>query len=197
MSTTPTRLTELEAVNIMLGTIGEAPVNNLSGTNTTDVAMAKSVLSEVNRAIQTIGWHFNTEKDYELTPEVSSGNIILPPNCVRVDEDTDATFDLTIRSSGGNFILYDRINHTSVFSNSLKVEMVLLFPFEEIPEPAKWYITVRAARIFQDRAVGSTTLHGFTEKDEASARAALVEFEGDTADHSIFNNYDIARIIER
>ncbi len=42
MTTTPPLLTELEAVNVMLSVIGEAPVNTLTGAATVDVIQAKA-----------------------------------------------------------------------------------------------------------------------------------------------------------
>jgi hypothetical protein len=59
--TKPTSMTELEAVNVLLTTIGEAPVNTLTGNQVTDVTVAKQVLLEISREIQSQGWHFNTE----------------------------------------------------------------------------------------------------------------------------------------
>ena len=70
--TKPAAMTELEAVNVLLTTIGEAPVNTLTGKQTTDVAIAQQVLNEVNREVQSRGWHFNTEYDVELIPDTSN-----------------------------------------------------------------------------------------------------------------------------
>ena len=47
--TTPT--TELEAVNIMLSTIGEAPVNNLD-SGLVDAETAETILKNVSRDVQ-------------------------------------------------------------------------------------------------------------------------------------------------
>ena len=58
----PSSMTELEAVNILLTTIGEAPVNTLTGNQVTDVSIANQVLNEVSREVQSQGWHFNTEQ---------------------------------------------------------------------------------------------------------------------------------------
>ena len=51
--------TELEAVNSMLATIGEAPVNSITGTLPLDASLAKNTLNEINREVQSAGWHFN------------------------------------------------------------------------------------------------------------------------------------------
>ena len=45
--------------------------------------------------------------------------------------------------------------------------------------------------------VGSQAHHAFSREDESRARALLKEFEGETADHSIFDNYDVYRIVNR
>ena len=47
--------TELEAINIMLAAIGEAPVNSLIGTLPVDVKLAQSTLTEFNKEIQSGG----------------------------------------------------------------------------------------------------------------------------------------------
>ena len=44
--TKPTSMTELEAVNVLLTTIGEQPINSLSGNQTTDVSIARQVLQK-------------------------------------------------------------------------------------------------------------------------------------------------------
>ena len=65
--TKPTSMTELEAVNVLLTTIGEAPVNTLTGNQVTDVTIANQVLTEVSREVQAQGWHFNTEDKVVLS----------------------------------------------------------------------------------------------------------------------------------
>ena len=59
--------TELEAINIMLAAIGEAPVNSLIGTLPVDVKMAQKLLNEQNKAVQSEGWSFNREFNVVLT----------------------------------------------------------------------------------------------------------------------------------
>ena len=60
--------TKLDAVNTMLGVIGELPVNSLgSGSQrSANVVLAENVLDETNREIQSEGFHFNTEHKYTL-----------------------------------------------------------------------------------------------------------------------------------
>ena len=78
-----TLTTKLEAVNSMLGHIGEAPVNTISNATALPISasVAVSVLDETSREVQLQGWHFNTEVDVELTPD-GDGNITIPDNAV-------------------------------------------------------------------------------------------------------------------
>ena len=78
----------------MLGHIGEAPVNSIADTSTLPVSAstALSVLDEVSREVQTMGWHFNTTNKYTLTPLVDN-TIQLPSNTLHVDT-TDGSKDV-------------------------------------------------------------------------------------------------------
>ena len=49
-----------DAVNEMLGAVGQAPVNTLEQSNP-DVALAYATLMTVSREVQAEGWTFNKE----------------------------------------------------------------------------------------------------------------------------------------
>lgn len=195
MPTAVTPTTELEAVNLMLDAIGESPINSLGNSAVVDAVKAQAVLSEVSRAVQQKGWHFNTEKEYELVPTVFDKEIQLPGNCLRVDTvGPDKWIDVVQRGTR----LYDRRKHTYKFEKSLKVDMVVLLPFEELPEAARYYIAVRAARVFQARTVGSESLYQFTAQDEQLALVDLKKAEGVTADHNMFTgSWSVAKMLQR
>jgi hypothetical protein len=57
-----------------------------------------------------------------------------------------------------------------------------------LPEQAKRYITIRSARVFHDRTLGATTLHKFSQEDEARALIVLKQAEASTGDYTIFDN---------
>ena len=78
--------TELESVNTMLSMIGEAPVNSLTGTLPLDGTIAKNTLTEINREVQSAGWHFNSRYEYTLSLDGDS-KIPLANNIMRVDLD--------------------------------------------------------------------------------------------------------------
>lgn len=163
--------TELEAVNIMLSGIGESPVNSLVDT-TADVAVARNILTEVAKETQLEGFHWNTEDDYPLMPDASSGNIRVPQPVIRVHFREPDARELTIRGDR----VYDRANHTYAFppGEALRCTVTLFLPFDQMPETARRYVTLKALRIFQERVVGSDTLSQFQQGDEARARVQLM-----------------------
>ena len=76
--------TELDAVNSMLATIGEAPVSTLESSMHADAAMARQTLAQVSKEVQAEGWYFNVETEYPLHPD-SGQEIKLPENVAGVD----------------------------------------------------------------------------------------------------------------
>ena len=189
-------MTELEAVNTMLVTIGEQPVSsldNLAGLQ--DASIAKQILSNISRAVQSKGWVFNLDLQVTYTPD-ANGEINLGSNVLRIDTTSKVrgtTKDIVER--GGK--LYDRENNTSVFTDTVKVDRVIVLNFDDLPEVARRYIATRSARVFHDRVVGSGELHRFFQEDEGQAWSELLEYEAEVGDYTIFDDYDVYRIIER
>ena len=195
--TTTARSTELESVNVILSTIGEAPLNSLSGSLPVDGTVAKNVLSEISREVQSSGWHFNTHYKSTLTRDTNN-NIPVATNVVRVELDPNleskSSYDLVQRDGK----LFNLAKDTDIFDKDFKdVTQVLLLPFNEIPEQAKRYITIRSARVFHDRTLGANTLHKFSQEDEKQALSILGNAEMRTGDYTIFDTpeqiYTIAR----
>ena len=195
--TTQTRTTELEAVNTILSTIGEAPLNTLSGSLPVDGTVAKNVLSEVAREVQSQGWHFNTHINVTLTRNTDN-KIPLATNVVRVEIDprkySKGNYNIVQRDS----FLYNLAKNEETFDTNFdNATVVYLLPFNEIPEQAKRYITIRSARIFHDRTLGANTLHKFSLEDETKALSILKQAESLTGDYSIFDTPEQAYTIVR
>lgn len=193
---TPSRTTELEAVNLMLSLLGETPVNSLIDPYTADVANARSVLLEKAKDVQSEGWAFNKDTDYTLVRSAASvpaNQIVLAGNVISVDADTDSGVDVVVRGNR----LYDRLNQTFVFDHDLQVEILWYFPFDEMPECMRRYVLILAGRALQSRWVGSEQQHMFTQAEEQRARLRLDREEGDTADVNILNSPDQAYISRR
>ena len=196
--------TELESINIMLAAIGEAPVNSLTGTLPVDVKLAQSTLTEVNKEVQSEGWSFNTEIDVTLTRD-GSNHVSLGTDVIRVDPNTHDHTDIDAIQRG--LKLYDRKNNKYEFTKDLICTVVYFRTFDEIPEPARRYITIKAARIFVDRLVSDDGLRTYTQQDEVRARAILMETDLSNADHnllrgdpsltSVFDTYNPSRALIR
>ena len=196
--------TELESINIMLAAIGEAPVNSLTGTVPVDVRLAQSTLTETNKEVQSEGWSFNTEIDVTLVRDASK-QVALSTDVLRIDPNIHQHTDIDAIQRG--LKLYDRLNNKYEFEEDLICTVVYFRTFEEIPEPARRYITIKAARIFVDRLVSDDGLRTYTQQDETRARAILMETDLSNADHnilrgdpsltSVFDTYNPSRALIR
>ena len=176
--------TELECINIMLAAIGEAPINTLTGTLPVDAVTAQKTLAEINKDVQNEGWSFNQEFNVKLTRDASN-QIALGTDMLKVDANVfdHPTIDVIQRG----LKMYDRKNNTYVFDTDLTCNITYFRNFDEIPESARRYINIRAARVFVDRLVGDDGLRTYTAQDEARARANLMENDMDNADHNVLS----------
>ncbi len=180
-------MTSLEAVNRMLTSIGQAPVNTLSVPGVGDAAQALQHLKETTRDVEELGWSWNTDKNYTLTPR-ESGNVILLPTGVLDIDASDASTNVVVRQHPalGALALYDVDNQTFEFDDDLDVNIVWGFEFDALPAAARSYIAVAAARRFQAQKVSSTILDRFNETDEERAWLKLQRYERRAADTNVF-----------
>ncbi len=248
---------KLEAVNQMLSTIGQSRISQLASAG--EANDAQKILEEIDKAVQSEGWHFNQIPDVELplgtvsfTHSNSGANITttVPHYLVkdekvlngtdnltaatitsttaatlsgtpsqtktfyseRIGVPTDALdIDLSIYSYQGidpvtrGKFLFDKKNNTYFFGSKVKAIVTYLLPFETtnetgesvLPEYARRYITMKAARVFAQRHVGDPQLVQMASLEEREARMNLIHKESENADYSIFNsplsNYTVTR----
>jgi len=185
--------TELEAVNEMLACVGEAPINTLTGDFPAAIQIAIDKLRSTSRAFQMMGWNFNTEEDWELSRALD-GTVELPGNTMDVDLTLE---EWRVEVVQRGLRLYDKKNHTYIFDFNPKVTLKLFLPWDDLNEPARNYIKIMAARIYQDQTVGSQEHHGFTEKDEAKAWVAFNASDTENEDATIFDSWDVGSIVHR
>jgi hypothetical protein len=175
-------MTELDAVNIMLMTIGEQKVNTLEVSGVVEVDIARSILHETTRDVQAAGWHFNTEHGVRYIPD-TQGNIQLPRNCLQA---FDPTKRLDVMQRGTR--LYNRKTHDYVFKGPVTISMVILLPFDELNHPARRYIAIKAARRFQEREFGSQVTEEFVGREEMDAKAELQAADAAAANYNIIHD---------
>lgn len=175
----------LDAINDMLATIGEAPVNTLENSENVDVALAIRVLDKVNRQVQSQGWSFNTNTEATLTPDVNTHKI-------RWQEDllylvgTDGTKYI----QKGEYV-FDFDNQTNTFTNPIDVEWIRLVDFDYLPVPLRDYIVAKASRIFNAQTLNDPDIAENVSVMEREAWAALQEYEMDLND---FTAYDLENV---
>lgn len=177
-------LTELDAINTMLGVIGETPVASIDLT-LPDVAIAKSILDSALRDVQIIGLNSNSDEDVTLTP--TAGEFIIPTApypVLRIDATNPWT---NVVKRGAR--LWDKENNTFTFTiTSLQVDIVWFLPFADLPVATRVYITMRAARQFHNRVLGSEVLSPYTKDDEFQAWAQFQGEELSTSDFTMLNS---------
>ena len=181
-STTIDTDTELSAVNSILGAIGQSPVTTLNYENP-EIGFIYNILTEVNKDVQNEGWVFNTEYYVEKQPEATTKYITIPSNVLRYDlhEDSVDRSKNLVRRNGR---LWDTINQTYEFDNSVFLDITWLWTFEDLPSAFKRYIISRASVRAAAQLVSNPNLVQLLQQQEAQTRATCMEYECLQGDHS-------------
>jgi len=179
--------TELSAVNSILGAIGQAPLTTLNFDNP-EVSFIYNLLRDANVDTQAEGWHFNTEKHVKFAID-ANGKIAIGDDILSMDlHDNQArrTHNLVRR----NGFIYDKQDHTDVFTADLDLDIVRLYNFEDLPIVFRRFIIYRASRQAATQLVANPALVRLLGVQEGQARAALMEYECNQGDHSMFGFED-------
>ena len=184
--------TELDAVNSILMSVGESPVNTLT-VQSPEVAIAQKTLRQVCREIEAEGWSFNTENEYPINLDTNN-QCVVPNNVLQIDLNIyqhGKDYDVVKRSDNGIEKIYDKKDHTFTFENCDKLyfDIVWMVDFEDLPQPFKDYITAKATRVSSNRMVNNPETAKLLEADEAYARALALQYDTRQGDHNIFNDY--------
>lgn len=175
-------MTKLEAVNIMLLAIGEQPVSSIAPQDITqEASVAEDVLDTVSRDVQALGWYFNETLEVTLSPDVND-KIAIPADALKVLPigESDA---IGIRAG----YLFNRTENTDVFLDTVDCYIVYGQDFADLPQSAKAYIAIRAARVFQQRVLGSDSLDKYSYEDEQRAWLLLQQDEVDNQGFNMAN----------
>jgi hypothetical protein len=162
-----------------------------------DAEQAETILNSVNREVQSMGWSFNTDLKRQFVPDTNK-QIQIPSNILRIDMAQDKTDKLELVQRGTK--LYNRATSSFFMDDDITqvlMNAVVLLDFEDLPEAARRYITIRAARIFQDRVVSSNDLHIYQERDELMALVELKDSDNQVLDTTIFDNYSVVSVLDR
>ena len=185
-STTIDNETELSAVNAILGAIGQSPVTSINKTNP-EIGFIYNLLRDANVDLQAEGWHFNTERHVTYTPD-ANGKIAVGNDVLKMDT-TDGWIDRTHDVVKRNGYLYDKQSHSDDFSGhsgGIKLDIVRLISYEDLPEVFKRYIIYKASVRAATQLVGNPQLAQLLAQQEALSRAAIMEYECNQGNHTMF-----------
>lgn len=181
---------ELQAVNEILASVGQAPVTSLDQTNP-DVAIANSTLKEVSREVQAEGWTFNREYNYPI-PVNSENEILVPTNVLQMDLNknyVNADKCAVVRSQGGQRKMYDRYNHTFKWSPSpVYFDMLWYYEWIDLPIPMQEFIVARSAVIVSQRIIGDPQQFQMLQSREAYCRSNAQEYETRQGKYTMFGS---------
>lgn len=180
-------ITKLDAVNIILDSIGETPVSSLT-SGLPDAEAAEAKLDETTLEVLSKGWHQNIEREIKLSPN-SDKEIVIPRQYLRVDTvGNSKDTNVAIRVQDGKRKLFDVKEYTFKFDRALDVDVVIELEFEALAFELQNYIAHRAARKFQESSMGSASLDSFTVRQEAESYAALLDAEAENEDNNVLRD---------
>ena len=181
------RSSELDAVNSILMSVGESPVNTLN-TQSPEVAIAQKTLQQVTREVLAEGWVFNTENEVKFTVDADD-QVPLSDAVLQVDTNRFYHLDTynVIRKDGK---LYDRYEHKNTFPDetTMYLDVIWMYAFEDIPQSFRDYITAKAIRKASLRMVSDLEINKALEQDEVVARSLAIEYDTRQADYNVFND---------
>jgi hypothetical protein len=163
-------ITELQAVNLMRGSIGKAPVSSLTSSNP-DIIAARSRLRQTTLEAQATSWWFNTETTVTLVPNTAD-EIIIPSRALEVRPNDPFAY-LTTRGDR----MFDPTRNTFKFESALVADMIVHLDYDQLPFVAANYIQYEAARKFQADFDGDPARVQDLRRDAQMALMALKEAE--------------------
>lgn len=185
-------MTELDAVNAMLRAIGEMPVNDLDeASEVSEASIAQNLLHEISRDIQDMGLECNTESDFPMLKDVN-GYIYLTDNIIRIDP-CDTSLDIVQRGNR----LYDKKDHTFIFTKNLDCEVVWFLPFEDLPHHVSAFVLITAIRRFVSDVLGDQGIKQLSEEDYVRTKAQFMRSEGDTDDRTYLDAPGLRGMLRR
>lgn len=190
LTTAPMSL--LDAVNICLSAMGEPVINSLDDA-AMDAQMAVDIVAETTNSVQSVGWHWNTET-HTIKPD-TNGFIVLPPNTISVDTiDEDRGTDVIQRG----LRLFDKGTSNFLFTKPLKLRLIVILDYDDLPFAARQFIAIRSARTFQQRLLGSDALYKYDAADENNAWGVLMQKEAETMNANVLrDNWSAGSIVNR
>lgn len=153
------------------------PVDTLENQQIQDARMAEQTLLEFHREGQLRGWSWNREEKYPFSINLLTGEIDVPDNVMAWTVDPYRL--------DGRFVLrgtkvYDKKNRTFKIDPAdapIPADITWLLSWDQSPEAFNRWTTIRSARVFASRMLGSDSLINYTAVDEQAALTELIRVE--------------------
>lgn len=155
-----------------------------------DVAIALNTLREVSREVQSEGWTFNTEFDYKITPD-SNDEIRIADDVLQMDLNGKYPENIEKEAIFRGGKLYDKKAHSYTWTaETVYVDIVWYFEWENIPAPIQAHIVARAAAIVSSRIIGDSNQYQILQQKELTTRSQAMEYECNQGDFTFFGSPD-------
>jgi hypothetical protein len=170
--------TELQAVNIILQCVGEAPIVGFSDEGQNELhqsTQARNLLHEMSVTFQSDGWSFNTMRNVAIYPN-AEGKFVLPFTWLRVEFPVAGTQRQYVQRGKS---VYDSLNNTyQIDADSVKADRVVeALEWDEIPTTAQYYIIHSAAHAYAMRLLNNEILIQQTQLEMNEAHKKFVREE--------------------
>jgi hypothetical protein len=172
----------LDAVNNIIGAIGEAALNTLEGVANVDAINASRILNTWDVFVQDKGWTFNIDDAYPMVPDTFSGKIKWQPSWLRVISSGGTPY----RNRGG--FVYDREGRTDVFTGRFTASVTEQIPFEEMPLCFRMYITALARKQFNNDFYGDPAIDQACDQIIMMQQQSVQEYELEYGAYNIFQS---------
>lgn len=218
--------TETEALNYLLGVIGESPVASIDTALGADVDLAIDLLRKTAREVLREGWKFNTEYGVELAPDgtlawtgsdgsaetlnvwhipTNLAGFDLTPCTAQIGLDLvarlSAAYQTGLPTPANVLVFYDRLKNRDGLEAGqyevLFIDPVWYFDFNYCPESIRGLITIIAARRFAAQAVNSESRVALTQQDELDARRAARRDQKPQVRYNMLNEISVGAVLGR
>lgn len=183
-------LSELDAINIILSSVGSDPVNSLDDEADVDLSNAKFLLEKTSRDLQRKGWDFNTY-NYTMYPDAFSKRILWDNRIIKFKSQDSNTY------AKRGIYLYDMTNSTFEFKDKIVLTAILGLDFDDLPDCFKNYIAARAAIDFQAKYFGDQEVSSDLQYNMQEAYQDIVQYDMDMGDYNMLNLTNVSEVLER
>lgn len=162
-------ITTLTVVNACLASMGEEPINSIASTDNAFVNSALFALEQAVTDEQSRGWYFNIEQ-LRLLPDVGDKNYYVPADVIDLHDDDNKPSWMHLRGRR----LYNNDDAAYVTgTNELRVSIIRLLAFEDLPIMARRLVKAAAVALFQRSYDGDSAKIADADREYQMAYVSL------------------------